>query len=124
MKSRMFTFFSACFVLLSLCVPSPICAAPVNVVVVRGTVQSNVEDCTICRLSAMTHGCFITLQTGGDSFKLHIDAAVTGDCLSLGTGDCFQATGEIGEFLKTNSPVSSYALETSMWSSLPSWACE
>ncbi len=106
------------------CLATAANAAPTNVATVRGTVLSNEPDCLTC--SPGPHGCYISMQTGGDPFNVALPAGVDeDDCASLEEDDCVQVTGEVVNVLLVSGfSMSSIQLAGSMWINAGASACE
>lgn len=105
------------------CLATAANAAPTNVATVRGTVISNEPDCITC--SPGPHGCFISMQTGGDPFSVALPAGVDeDDCSSIAEDDCIEVTGEVENVLLVSGfSMSSIQLGGTMWINAGS-ACE
>jgi len=94
------------------CLPAAANAAPFNVATVRGTVISNEPDCLTC--GPGSHGCFLSMQTGGDPFYVALPAG--GDCDTIEEDDCIEVTGEVVNVLLVSGfSMSSIQLAGSMW---------
>lgn len=107
------------------CLATAANAAPVNVATVRGTVITNEPDCIACSFG-VPHGCYLSMQTGGEPFNVALPGGVDeDDCNLLEEGDCVEVTGEVSNvFLVSGFSMSSIQLLGTMWINAGTEACE
>jgi hypothetical protein len=107
------------------CLATAAHAAPFNVATVRGTVITNEPDCITCSFG-VPHGCYLSMQTGGEPFNVALPGGVDEeDCNALEEGDCIEVTGEVSNvYLVSGFSMSSIQLLGSMWSDAGTSACE
>jgi hypothetical protein len=107
------------------CLATAANAAPFNVATVRGTVITNEPDCILCTVGP-PHGCYLSMQTGGEPFNVALPGGVDeDDCNLLEEGDCVEVTGEVSNvYLVSGFSMSSIQLLGTMWINAGTEACE
>jgi len=107
------------------CLATAANAAPINVATVRGTVITNEPDCILCTFGP-PHGCYLSMQTGGEPFNVALPGGVDeDDCNLLEEGDCVEVTGEVSNvYLVSGFSMSSIQLLGTMWINAGTEACE